>query len=802
MTETTRHDLELLGCTPEPLMAYLKALGILRLVSEQKDAAARGWWKNDTFRLRSTLDRYAMAQFFLETYQPTPLVAPWNAGSGFYLKWDEKKKAFKERDASKAVSEIESSVAARFRPYRDQIAAIKKGLKARGKEVEPQKQIEELYKKGKDEGWSGKKTKSEIKKLLDGQMLFSADGSTFVIEKADKDDFLRDMRSSLLNDAGLRWIDAAFVIQTGHKKNRIEAPLLGSGGNIGNSDFSARFMQILTFCLPLNDGNNPSGSAVLLEAALFGSPTDGLKPLAVDQFDPGRAGGSNMYQGMEADFRLNPWDYILMLEGAVVFQSASSKRFGMGAAGAAFPFSVESTPGGFASSGPDITRGEQWLPLWSRASTALEIETMLAEGRSDVGHRQARNGVDFARSAASLGVDRGVSQFVRVQYQARFGDNYLANVLGRVDTLPRESVDLLRQIDPWLDSFRRAAGEKTAPPRFSSALRAVDSAIFDFCKYGGGTFFQKIVVALGSAHRELSITEQFREAQKLRPLTGLSYDWLHAANDDSAEFAVARALASIHDPQRKIGPLRVNLESVDWKKDCRAWAEKDRAVVWNAADLSTNLANVLQRRMMDGQRAGCECLPLASHMAVPLDIIAAFIAGELDDQRIEDLIWGLMLINPSCVNGRAKNAFTPPAVLPRHYALLKFLFLPGPLAADRRGDSLHWRLARDHETGISIRPEPRILSLLRAGRVGEACTIAARRLRASGLPPIPGSINGVLRDSEWLEYPIDHRGTRRLAAALLMPISSDSINELVRLVCRDQSAAVQTLAVSAEGESE
>ena len=49
------YDLELAGCAPEPLMAYLKALGVLRIVSEQKDKGARGWWKNDVFWLRSPL---------------------------------------------------------------------------------------------------------------------------------------------------------------------------------------------------------------------------------------------------------------------------------------------------------------------------------------------------------------------------------------------------------------------------------------------------------------------------------------------------------------------------------------------------------------------------------------------------------------------------------------------------------------------------------------------------------------------------------------------------------------------------
>ena len=35
----------LAGCTPEPLMSYLKAIGVFRLVSEQADASARGCWR-------------------------------------------------------------------------------------------------------------------------------------------------------------------------------------------------------------------------------------------------------------------------------------------------------------------------------------------------------------------------------------------------------------------------------------------------------------------------------------------------------------------------------------------------------------------------------------------------------------------------------------------------------------------------------------------------------------------------------------------------------------------------------------
>jgi len=457
MAEPKQHDIQLPGCTPEPLMAYLKALGVLRLVSEQADASARGWWEGDVFHLRSAVlfeksdsentNHLSLMNFLIHRYKPTPLVAPWNGGSGFYLKWKEKKSAFKARESTDVVLAIEKSTSERFKLYRDQIIGIKKALSARAKPVDPAAQIEAVREQALNDGLSKKKTNEAVKKLLDGQLLFRDGTAILSIEKVDKDQLLADTRSTLLSDDSLRWLDAAFVIRSGKKKNRIEAPLLGSGGNIGNSDFAARFMQLLCSVLPVNDAMPiPSGSERLLRGSLFSDPIDGLAKIAVDQFDPGRAGGSNMDQGMEAGFRLNPWDYILMLEGAIVLQSAASRRLGASVSSSAFPFVVNESPSGFTSAGLDVTRGEQWLPLWDRACTTCEIETLLAEGRSEVGGKAARTGVDFARAASSLGVDRGIGQFVRLQYQARFGDNYFANSLGRVVTGSVAEVDLLHDI--------------------------------------------------------------------------------------------------------------------------------------------------------------------------------------------------------------------------------------------------------------------------------------------------------------------------------------------------------------------
>ncbi|MDF1527448.1 MAG: hypothetical protein P1S59_14570, partial [bacterium] len=86
------------------------------------------------------------------------------------------------------------------------------------------------------------------------------------------------------------------------------------------------------------------------------------------------------------------------------------------------------------------------------------------------------------------------------------------------------------------------------------------------------------------------------------------------------------------------------------------------------------------------------------------------------------------------------------------------------------------------------RPEPSILRLLRAGRLGETCAIAMRRLRASGLDPMPGPIRGFkTRDGDWQE--LDQMGSagidpRRLAAALLIPVTMGAVSQLGSLIIR------------------
>jgi CRISPR-associated protein Csx17 len=80
------HEIELRGCTEEPLINYLKALGIFRIVHKQKDKSVKGYWKNGYFCLKTVLSPEELEKFFLEEFEPSPFFGPWGSRSGFWMK--------------------------------------------------------------------------------------------------------------------------------------------------------------------------------------------------------------------------------------------------------------------------------------------------------------------------------------------------------------------------------------------------------------------------------------------------------------------------------------------------------------------------------------------------------------------------------------------------------------------------------------------------------------------------------------------------------------------------------------------
>jgi CRISPR-associated protein Csx17 len=755
------NELSLDGCTPEPLMGYLKALGVLRLVSEQKDSAARGWWEDGVFKLNTRLDEDGLVEFFRDDYKPTPIVVPWSGGDFFAVQPERQgEKVSKTPTASAVVEAFLSTDCPRLDGYRRVILHTLAAMREL-----------EVTQKAHIEGAAKKKVKAK---------------------------FLARLRS-VLPDEFLGWLDAA--AQLSDDSFSFNALLGSGGGSDGNTHFSDNFMQNLWDCLPDFDSqrtrvtDHPDVASVL-----FGSASRSLRlKRTASLFDSGAVGGPNAGVGLERESLLNPWNFILALEGCICLAGAVVKRQQVSRRAApAFPFAVRMTATGFGS-GVDKEQGQNeiWMPLWHRSLSYSELELLLETGRCEVGRRTARTGLDFARAVAGLGVDTGIDAFARYAIvRGRVGgDNYNTAVSAGLFAVKRNSdVGLLEELDAWLDQLNGAIDEES-PARFRSARLRIETAIFEFCKYGGPERAAQIVCAIGAAERELSIGGYAqkilpgRSRPRLTPLSGLSAAWLAAANDGSSEFKLARGLAFLNPGSKNTGSIRLNLEPVERDGKFWVWGERGGHVVWSSGDLARNLGAVVVRRLIDSAKNGEPISPFGSSFPAALLEISEFLNREIDDEKLEDLIWGLSLID----GGKEWELPTSsgPVDLPRAYALMKLTLLPGRLSwkLSPNGDAI-LQLTRvgtgESLSAVAVKPEPAIAAKLRAGDVQGACEVAVRRLQASGFNPI-GTIraDGARRDIDW-----GHSGVpaERLLAALLFPVADSAVNQLADLVLRRPSA--------------
>ncbi len=517
VTDPRSYEVVLAGARPEPLGAYLVALGVLRIVGDQADPTAAGFWADDTFVLRSALDADGLIAFFRDRYRPTPVVSPWNNGSGF-------KDDGKKPKATGALKTIEASTDERLASYR---ATINAGR--------------HIYRRAKAEGWvDDKKYKAMIVELC---------------------------RAEFPDDA-LAWLDTAILTTSTERGLDLLAtpPLLGTGGNDGNFDFSVGFMGRLIDALGLAKPRSATAAAAQagrreswLRAALLDDPGDEPAPLVRETggyFSPGAVGGVSASSSGTGEALVNPWSWVLMLEGTLMFASAPARRLGSASGGrTSAPFTVSASAAGVGSTSAEearSSRGEIWTPLWSRPATVGEITRLLGEGRAEWSGRQARNGLDLARAAASLGVDRGIDAFARHALVTRNGLSTLAVPVGRVAVSRerRPEVRLTAQLDPWLGRVRSASKELPAAVR--SGLGAVEEALFWLTQNQRrrAVGLLDVLMAVAALDAAIGRSATMRNAG-VPPVSRLNAaDWLPALLDHAGvELRLAAALASLRDPQ-------------------------------------------------------------------------------------------------------------------------------------------------------------------------------------------------------------------------------------------------------------
>lgn len=614
------NDTVLDGCTPTPLANYLKALGVLRLLSV-RDPRMRAFWRGDRFVLRTALDREAIETFFIRDYKPTPIVAPWGGRSGFY-------EGSSEKTAREALSRIESSNEPRLQPFRDVIHLVRDLLSRHG-----------ITEKASDE-----------KKL----------------------ELLRICRNEF-PDSLLEWLDTCYVL-TG--EDRRFPPLLGTGGNEGSGSYVSGFAQQIVACIAdrLHDA---ALSSSLFNATLPGAVVDQTP----GHFSPSDAGGLNASLGfMDSKARTNPWDFLLVLEGTLVLAGAAVRRNADDPWGTlSYPFTIHAVcagAGSLAEGDASKPRGELWLPIWGQPCPYTEVRALMAEGRVALGKRPARDALDFVRAVHRMGSYRGIHSFQRFGLLKRNGKAYFATSLARVVVHAEPAVHWLDDLDAhdWLYRFRQfARGDNTAS-RFLLLRKRLEDRIFSLSgREPNRAETQSLLVLLGQIQLSLSNSSKARET--VRPVPRLAEQWVTSADDGTSAFRIAKALAGLRGIGEEPLPLRAQLFPVQRKYNHWMTPDaKERARIYTGQKgrLIETLRALLERRLWLADQLEMRDKPLDSPVGATLEDINAFLRDDAMDERIAALLPGLSLCEiPQDIERRAGTGAVPAA-----FALLKLSLTP------------------------------------------------------------------------------------------------------------------------------
>lgn len=725
------------GCRRQPLGSYLQALGAWRAIVRLLDPQARGHWDGGRFVLTTAVPADELLDRLADTFEPLPLVSPWNEGAGFKP----------GGSPAKALAEVLKQNDARWAQLQ---AAIRSA--------------EEVVTLGLALGWGSEKASE----------LWSKDYKPLVMQLC---------RNSLPDDA-LAWLDAAVVL--GPNKDgdldKTLSRLLGTGGNFGRQDLQTTYLQRALAVLA--DQRTAWRSRDWLRAALFGEEDVPYLREAVGQFDPGRAGGIQSSPAEKSDHQgfANPWAFLLATEGTLLFASAATRRQGARNVSASFPFMVRSTPVGHASTAPnEKALGEIWTPEWDRPASLPEIAHLLGEGRADWRGRPARSGLDFARAVATLGVDRGVRRFTRYGFVERLGQNPLAIPLGIVDVRERPGTALLAQLDSWLNGVRKVEGSAAV----AVAARGLESAMFDQAR--GATGLADVLIAAGALHDAVSRSGAARRDVPPLRLTD-SPAWCAELDSSEPEMRLAIALASARDAE-STGGLRELLTPVRDEGRRLTWTDRP-ALVQASASLCQLLAAAHRRRALPGAvkvpklTDDADAAPAVQGVftawqrgVAPLaEDVAGLVNGWLDEQRLRALLGGLLLLDwrnmpkDPLVQRPASRKLLPPPL-----ALLLPFFAAYPLRVRLRADD-------PAPTPLVLRPGAGWIAQLAAGAVEPVLRDAALRLRAAGIPGVVNVVSATGVDGE------------RLAAGLLVPLlPSDRVAALAAVAALPRSTETKSL---------
>jgi CRISPR-associated protein Csx17 len=660
------------GCAPAPLAHYLKALGILRLVAEQADPEARGWWSGDRFLLATGLKRDELERFFLECYMPTPIFNPWGGRSGFYPENSEKK-------ARNVLKVIEQSSDPRFFYYKVIIRAVRSVIDSR---------------------FGGQKPKDDERQTL-----------------------VRILRNAIRGKAPL-WIDSVTALVGCGDRAEIEQPaLFGTGGNEGSGSYTSAYMEAIDQCLLKRLWDHALSSVLFAENE---NPNCGWRR-SMGQFIP--EGDGSPWELLLA------FEGGCVIRSAVTSRNTTesarwmSSPFYMAPASYGYPSGSQTDEFFLNKGNPYPGRGEQWFPLWKNPMGFEEINQLFQEGRATSKKGRATDGYGMVRAVKTLGVRQGISEFVRFGYQQRNNmATHFAVPLGRFQVPERVSPRLscLDDLDRWLTGLRRAARDKHAPARLQMVERRLSDALFAVAVHPDEPArWQAVLLAMADVESVL----RTGTGHNAGPIPPLRPEWVFAANDGTPGFrlAVAFALQSPRDSLR-----RHWLPLDKWQRKfatsgtgAERRLESSPAVVMHGRSGADDCIAAVWRRLVeaaqDGNRGGKRTPALfpGRRASARTGDLGRLLAGDVDINRTMGLARAMLAVDwrkwraaPVSL-GSAKRGIVPDDA----WIAVRLACLPFPLPPEDR----------------QLPFDPSILRRLEAGDAAAAVNLSLRRLRSAGI---------------------------------------------------------------------
>lgn len=657
------------------LAVQLAGYGLIRVLAEQIDPAVRSHFDGSALVLDSIVED--VASWLVDVYRPTPVLSPWKEGSGF---------GAKDKTPREALSRLLDLPTARVDEFRHSYAAVAP-----------------IAEQARSVNWSKARVVVAVRNACPDSML--------------------------------PWVDASVVVLSDDKLGF--PPIFGSGGNDGNLDFSTNFHQRLLEVLEDSPKQRAAIHALAVDL-LTGTATAPLSKAAVGQFDPAGTGMPNSAPTGAAESVVNPWVFVLMVEGAMLFASAPARRLSADAGiatRAAMTFMTHGDAAGSVTAAPgEDSRGEIWAPSWNRSLSFAAVRQIFNEGRAVWRGRTASTSGQMYLAASSQGVASGVAAFERYTIVKRNGKSYAAVRTDEVTVRGDSATKVVEDVEEWPERVRNASlsgsiarplreftnarvevARLTPGPKQVEAIRAMLSAITDL----------ELAISRSSRGKEAVGARRVPGADSLNALFGRPEWAVHLAR---REFRIALGLASFRTRPLVDAPngraLRHILLAHDSDGRRTSWREKplvsgyaQRDLVAVLGDVTTWLTTTAQYTVTgpssDSRPLGVS-LP-TSGVAVAWSDLHAWVGGRLDEAELACWLHALIALDWRAVQ----------------------VDLPRPAAA--LIDPEFAAIAAFRSTDVSFGDGPRRamrsewVTQLRVGHVDRAAESARLMLRLAGL---------------------------------------------------------------------